>query len=177
VTEAPQLMSSDFPTYSTSSSRPFVTTNNGMQHVQGTGTTPQPQDEYELSWMGMDPPNFVCVVCSTDTHLSRPNTLAIPPATHDNDESTTPVVCTSGGAAGGDRTTEPDEARADTLTPRHPAPRPISPARSNLSQRSHDEDWGAPPPPGAYYDNNNVTLSYSLELEYLDDPTEPLTES
>jgi hypothetical protein len=139
--------------------------------------TPRPQDEYELSWTGMDPPNFVRVVRGTDTHLSQPDALTISPTTHDDDESTTPVVRTSGGAVGGDRTTEPDEARADTLAPRHPAPRPVSPARSNLSQRSHDEDWGAPPPPGAYYNDDDIASSYSLELEYLDDPTEPLTES
>jgi Chromo (CHRromatin Organisation MOdifier) domain len=37
TTRDPQLMSSGTPTYYTSSSRPFVT-NNGTQHVQGTGT-------------------------------------------------------------------------------------------------------------------------------------------
>jgi hypothetical protein len=73
--------------------------------------------------------------------------------------------------------TQPDEARADTLAPRHPTPWPISPARSNLSRRSHDEDWGAPPPPRAYYNDDDIASSYSLELEYLNDPTEPLTES
>jgi hypothetical protein len=71
---------------------------------------------------------------------------------------------------------EPHEVGTDTLTTGHPDPRPISLARSNLSRCSHDEDWGAPPPPGAYYNNNNIASSYSLELEYLDDPTEPYTE-
>jgi hypothetical protein len=174
-TEVPQLMSSSFPIHSTPSSRPFVT--NGPQHVQRTGTTSRPQDEYELSWTGMDPPNFVRIVCSANTHLSWPNTLTIPPTTHDDDESTTPVVCTSGGAAGGDRTSESDATGANTLTTGHPDPWPVSPARSNVSQHSHDEDWGAPPPPRAYYNDNDITSSYSLELEYLDDPTEPLTES
>jgi Zinc knuckle len=148
-----------------------------MQSVQGTGTTPRPQDKYELSWMGMDPPNFVRVVRCANTHLSQPNTLTIPPTTNDNDESTTPVVRTSGGAAGGDRTPEPDAMGADTLAPRHPDPRPVSPARGNISRCSHDEDWGSPPPPGAYYNDNDIASTYSLELEYLDDPTEPLTES
>jgi hypothetical protein len=175
VTEVPQPMSSDFPTHNTSSSRPFVTYN-GTQSVQGTGTTPRPQDEYELSWTGMDPPNFIRIV-RTDAHLSRPDTLTIPPAAHDDDKSTTPIVRTSGGAAGGDRTTQPDAMGTDTLAPRHPDPRPVSPARSNVSRRGHDEDWGSPPPPGAYYANADIASSYSLELEYLDDPTEPLTES
>jgi Chromo (CHRromatin Organisation MOdifier) domain len=133
VTETPQPMSSSPSTNSTSSSRPFITINNGTQHVQRTGTTPRPQDEYELSWTGMDPLNFVHIVRSTDTHLSWPDTLTIPPTTHDDDESTTPIVRTSGGATGRDRTAEPDEARADTLAPGHPAPRPVLPARSNLS--------------------------------------------
>jgi Chromo (CHRromatin Organisation MOdifier) domain len=132
LTETPQLMSSDFPTHNTSSSRPFVTYN-GTQPVQGTGTTPRPQDEYELSWTGMDPPNFVRVVHHADTNLSRPDALTIPPATNDDDKSTTPIVRTSSGAAGGDRAPEPDEARTDTLAPRHPDPRPVSPARSNVS--------------------------------------------
>jgi hypothetical protein len=174
MTEIPQLMSSDFPTHNTSSSRPFVTYN-GSQSVQGTGTTPRPQDEYELSWTGMDPPNFVRVI-RADAHLSRPDTLTIPPETNDDDESTMPIVRTSGGVAGGDRAPEPDAARADTLAPRHPDPRPISPTRSNLSRRGHDEDWGSPPPPGAYYADDDIASSYSLKLEYLDDPTEPLTE-
>jgi Chromo (CHRromatin Organisation MOdifier) domain len=104
VTEGPQLMSSDFPTHNTS--RPFVTYN-GTQSVQGTRTTPRPQDKYELSWTGMDPPNFVHIVCP-DAHLSRPDTLAIPVTTDDNDESTTPVVHTGGGAVGGDRAPESD---------------------------------------------------------------------
>jgi hypothetical protein len=168
-------MSSDFPTHNTSSSRPFVTYN-GTQSVQGAGTTPRPQDEYELSWTGMDPLNFVRVV-RADAHVSRPDTLTIPPATNDDDESTTPIVRTSGGAAGGDRTPEPDAARTDTLDPRHPDPWPVSPARGNVSQRGHDEDWGTSPPPGAYYDDADIALSYSLELEYLNDPTEPLTEA
>jgi hypothetical protein len=129
-------MSSDFPTHNTSSSQPFVTYN-GTQSVQGTGMTLRPQDEYELSWTGMDPPNFVRVVC-TNAHFSWPDTLTIPPAVDDDDESTTPIVRASGGAAGGDRAIEPDAARADTLAPRHPDPRPISPARSNVSQRGHD---------------------------------------
>jgi hypothetical protein len=71
---------------------------------------------------------------------------------------------------------EPHEAGADTLAARHADPQPILPAQSNLSQHSHDEDWGAPPPPGAYYNDNDIALSYSLELEYLDDPTKPYTE-
>jgi Chromo (CHRromatin Organisation MOdifier) domain len=176
--ETPQLMSSPFSTHhtATSSSRPFITTN-GMQHVQGTGTTPWPQDEYELDWSGNDPPHFVHVVHHTDAHLRGPDALTIPPTMHDDDESTTPVVRTSGGAAGGDRVVELHEAGADTLTTRHPDPRPILPARSNLSRCSHDEDRRAPPPPGAYYDDDDIASSYSLELEYLNDPTEPLTES
>jgi hypothetical protein len=101
----------------------------------------------------------------------------IPPAMHDDDKSTMPVVHTSGGAKGGDRKVELHEAGADTLTTGHPNPWPISPARSNISRRSHDEDWGAPPPPGAYYNDDDIASSYSLKLEYLDDPTEPLTES
>jgi hypothetical protein len=32
------------------------------------------------------------------------------------------------------------------------------------------------PPPGAYYNNNNIASSYSLKLEYLNNPTELLTE-
>jgi hypothetical protein len=95
---------------------------------------------------------------------------------HDDNKSTTPVVRTGGGTAGGDRKVELHEAGTDTLTTGHPDPQPILPARSNLSRRSHDEDWGAPPPPGAYYNDNDITSSYSLELEYLDDPTEPYTE-
>jgi Zinc knuckle len=96
--------------------------------------------------------------------------------THDDDESTTPVVHTGDRTVGGDREVEPHEAGTDTLTARHPDPWPILLARSNLLQRSHDEDWGAPPPPGAYYNDNDIALSYSLELEYLDNPTEPYTE-
>jgi hypothetical protein len=125
----------------------------------------------------MDPPNFVCVVHCANTHLSQPDALTIPPTMNDDDESTTPVVCTSGGAMGGDRATESDAARADTLAPRHPDPRPVSPARSNVSRCGHDEDWGSPPPPGAYYNDDDIASAYSLELEYLNDPTEPLTES
>jgi Chromo (CHRromatin Organisation MOdifier) domain len=175
VTEIPQLMSSGLPTHSTSLSHPFVT-NNGTQHVQRTGTTPWPPDEYKLSWSGNDPPHFVCIV-HANTGLSRPDALTIPPPTHDDDESTMPVVRTSGGTERGNRKVEPHEAGTDTLTPRHPDPRPILPARSNISRCSHDEDWGAPPPPGAYYNDDDIASSYSLELEYLDDPTEPLTES
>jgi Chromo (CHRromatin Organisation MOdifier) domain len=176
VTE-PQLMSSRLSNNPTllPQARSFVTTD-GTQHVQGTGTTPWPQDEYELSWTGNDPPHFVRVV-HADASISRPDTLTIPPATHDDNKSTTPVVCTSGGTAGGDRTTEPHEARTDTLAPRHPNPQPVSLARSHVLQCSHDEDQGALPPPRAYYNNDNIASSYSLELEYLDDPTEPLTES
>jgi Chromo (CHRromatin Organisation MOdifier) domain len=176
MTKTPQLMSSGFPTHSTSSSRPFIT-NNGPQHVQRTGTTPWPQDEYKLSWSGNDPPHFVHVIHHADAPLSRPNALTIPPTTHDDNESTTPVVHTSGGAEGGDRKVELHEAGADTLAPGHPNPQPISPARSNVSRRSHDEDWGAPPLPRAYYNDNDIASSYSLKLEYLDNPTEPLTES
>jgi Chromo (CHRromatin Organisation MOdifier) domain len=173
----PQPMSSRLSDNSTSftSSRPFVT-GNGTQHVQGTGTTPQPQDEYELDWSGNDPPHFVRVV-HANAHLSWPNALTIPPMTHDDDESTTPVVRTSGRVEGRNQTVEPHEAGADTLTPGHPNPQPVSPARSNVTRHSHDEDWGAPPLPGAYYNDDNITSSYSLELEYLNDPTEPLTES
>jgi hypothetical protein len=32
------------------------------------------------------------------------------------------------------------------------------------------------PHQGAYYNNDDIASSYSLELEYLDDPTEPYTE-
>jgi Chromo (CHRromatin Organisation MOdifier) domain len=179
VTETPQLMSSHLPIYSTpptTQSRPFIT-NNGMQHVQRTGTTLRPQDEYELDWLGNDPPHFVHVIHHTDAPLRRPNALTIPPMTHDDDESTTPIVRTSGGTEGGDRKVEPHEAGTDTLAPGHPDPWPVSPARSNVSQCSHDADWGAPPPPGAYYNDDDIASSYSLKLEYLDDPTEPLTES
>jgi hypothetical protein len=70
---------------------------------------------------------------------------------------------------------EPHESGADTLAARYPDPWPILPARSNLLQCSHDEDWGALPLPGAYNDND-ITLSYSLKLEYLNNPTEPYTE-
>jgi hypothetical protein len=174
MTEIPQLMSSSFPTQPTSSSRPFVTISHGTQHVQGT--TPRPQDEYELSWMGNDPPHFVRVV-HADASLSRPDTLTIPPATHDDDESTTPIVRTSGRVEGGNRKVEPHEAGADTLTTGYPDPRPVSLARSNLSRRGHDEDRGALTLPGAYYDDDDIASSYSLELEYLNDPTEPLTEA
>jgi hypothetical protein len=147
-----------------------------MQHVQGTGMTSRPTDEYELNWLGNDPPHFIRIV-HADAHLSRPDTLVIPPTTHDDNESATPVVRTSGGAEGGNRMVEPHEAGADTLAPGHPDPWPVSPARSNVSRRSHDEDWGAPPPPGAYYNDDDIASTYSLKLEYLDDPTEPLTES
>jgi hypothetical protein len=73
-----------------------------MQHVQGTGTTTQPQDEYKLSWLGNDPPHFVCVVHSTNTQHDWADTLVIPTAPHDDDKSTTPTVCTSGRVVGGD---------------------------------------------------------------------------
>jgi hypothetical protein len=168
-------MSSGFPTHSTSSSHPFITTN-GAQHVQRTGTTPRPQDKYELSWSGNDPLHYVHVI-HADADLSRPDALMIPPPAHDDDESTTPIVRTSGGAEGGNRKVEPHEVGTDTLAPRYPDPQPISPARSNVSRCSHDEDWGALPLPGAYYNDDDITSSYSLELEYLNDPTEPLTES
>jgi hypothetical protein len=126
--------------------------------------------------LGNDPLHFIHIVSHTDAPLSRPDALTIPPVMHDNDESTMPVVRASGGAASRDREAEPYEAGADTLTTRHPDPRPVSPARSNLSRCSHDEDWGVPPPPGAYYDDNDIASSYSLELEYLNDPTEPYIE-
>jgi Chromo (CHRromatin Organisation MOdifier) domain len=173
----PQLMSSCLPSNPTlpTQLRPFVTSD-GTQHVQGTGTTPQPQDKYELSWLGNDPLHFIHVVHHADACLSQPNALTIPPTMHDDNESTMPVVRTSGRAEGGDRQVEPHEVGTDTLTTGHPDPRPVSPARSNLSRRGHDEDWEAPPPPGAYYNNNNIASSYSLKLEYLDDPTEPYTE-
>jgi hypothetical protein len=174
----PQLMSSRLSNNSTlpTLTRPFITSND-TQHVQRTGTTPQPEDEYELCWSGNDPPHFVRVVTSTDAPLSRPDTLALPPAVHDNDKSAMPTVRTSGRAMGGNREVELHEAGADTLAARDTEPRPVSLARSHLSRCSHDEDWGAPPPPGAYYNDDDITSSYSLELEYLDDPTEPLTES
>jgi hypothetical protein len=156
-------------------SQPFVT-GNGMQHVQRTGTTPQPQDKYELSWLGNNPPHFVHVISNGNTPLSWTNALAIPAASNDDDKSTMPTVHTSGGTTGGDRATELHEGRVDTLAARHPNPQPVSPARSNLSRCSHDEDWGAPPPPRAYYNNDDITSSYSLKLEYLNDPTEPYTE-
>jgi hypothetical protein len=100
----------------------------------------------------------------------------IPPVTYDDDESAMPIVHSSGGTTGGNRKVELHEVGADALTTGHPNPQPISPARSHLSRCSHDEDWGALPPPGAYYNNNNIASSYSLELEYLNDPTEPYTE-
>jgi Chromo (CHRromatin Organisation MOdifier) domain len=133
VAVIPQLMSSHLPTNPTlpTQSRPFVTSN-GTQHVQGTGMTPRPQDEYELNWSGNDPPHFVHIVHHADVSLSRPNALIIPPTTHDDDESTTPIVCTSGRTEGGDRKVELHEAGTDTLTAGHPDPRPISLARSNL---------------------------------------------
>jgi hypothetical protein len=165
---------SNTPTLPTQS-QPFIT-GNGTQHVQGTGMTPWPQDKYELSWSGNDPSHFVHIV-HANAPLSRPDTLMIPTVMHDDDKSTTPVVHSGGRTAGGDRKVEPHEVGTDTLTTRHPDPQPISPARSNLSRRGDDEDWGAPPPPGAYYNNNDIASSYSLELEYLNDPTEPLTES
>jgi Chromo (CHRromatin Organisation MOdifier) domain len=70
VTEIPQLMSfhtTENPT-SLPHSRPFVT-GNGMQHVQGTGTTPWPQDEYKLSWSGNNPPHFIHVISNGNTPL------------------------------------------------------------------------------------------------------------
>jgi hypothetical protein len=94
-----------------------------MQHVQRTGTTPQPQDKYELSWSGNDPPHFVHVV-HADAPLSRPNTLTIPTVPHDDDKSTTPVVRSSGGTAGGDREVEPHEAELTPSPPDTPIPGP-----------------------------------------------------
>jgi Chromo (CHRromatin Organisation MOdifier) domain len=133
TTEGPQLMSSHTPLHPTTSYlQPFVT-GNGTQHVQRTGTTPWPQDEYELSWMGNDPPHFICIVCNADAPLSGTNALAIPTATHDDDESTMPTVYTSGRAMGGDRAVELHEVGADSLAARHPDPWPILPARSNVS--------------------------------------------
>jgi hypothetical protein len=149
--------------------------NHGMQHVQRTGTTLWPQDEYKLSWTENDPLHFVRVV-HADAPLSGPDALTIPPTTYDDDKSTMPVVRAGGRTAGGNREVETHEAGANTLTTGHPDPRPVSPARSNISRCSHDEDWGEPPPPGAYYNDDNITSSYSLELEYLDNPTEPYTE-
>jgi hypothetical protein len=108
--------------------------------------------------------------------LHWPNTLTIPPTAHDNDKSAMPIVRTSGRATGGDRTVEPHKAGTDTLTTRHPNPQPVSLARSNLLRCSNDEDWGAPPLPGAYYNDDDIALSYSLELEYLNNPMEPYTE-
>jgi Chromo (CHRromatin Organisation MOdifier) domain len=134
VAVTPQLMSSHLsnnPTLPTQS-RPFVT-GNGTQHVQGTGMTPRPKNEYELSWMGNNPPHFVHIISHTNATLSRPNALTIPPAMHDDDESATPIVRTSGRAARGDRKVEPHEVGTDTLTTGHPDPWPISLARSNLS--------------------------------------------
>jgi Chromo (CHRromatin Organisation MOdifier) domain len=174
VTETPQLISSSPPAHFTPSARPFIM-NHGTQHVQGTGTTSRPQDEYELSWMGNDPPHFVCVV-HADAPLSGPNALTIPPTTYDDNKSTTPIVHTGGRTAGGNREVEPHEAGANTLTTGHPNPWPVLPARSNVSRRSHDEDWGAPPLPRAYYNDDDIASSYSLELEYLDNPTKPYTE-
>jgi hypothetical protein len=176
--EIPQLMSfclTENPT-SLPYSQPFVI-GDSMQHVQGTGMTPQPQDEYKLSWLGNDPPHFICIISYGNTPLSQTNTLAIPTQVHNDDKSAMPTVHTSGRAAGGDQEAEPHEGRADTLTVRNPEPWPISLARNHVLQCSHDEDWGAAPPPGAYYDNNDITSAYSLKLEYLDNPTEPLTES
>jgi hypothetical protein len=83
--------------------------------------TPRPQDEYELSWTGNDPLHFIRIIYA-NTSLSGPNALTIPPVMHDDDESTTPVVCTSGGTEGGDRKVEPHEVGADTLTTGHPDP-------------------------------------------------------
>jgi hypothetical protein len=121
-------------------------------------------DEYKLNWSGNDPPHFVCVV-HADAHLSRPDALAISPTMYDDDESTMPVVCTSGGVEGRNRTVEPHEAGADTLAPGHPDPRPVSPARSNVSRRSHDEDWGAPPPPEAYYNNCHTFFPFTVPYD------------
>jgi Chromo (CHRromatin Organisation MOdifier) domain len=178
VTETPQLMSfciTENPT-SLPYSQPFVTSD-GMQHVQRTGMTLWPQDEYKLSWEGNDPPHFIRVVSHGNTPLSQTNALVIPAPMHDDDKSTMPTVRTGGGTTGGDQQVKPHEEGTDTLTTRHPNPWPISLARSNLSRHSHDEDWGVVPLPGAYYNNDNITLSYSLELEYLDNPTKPYTES
>jgi hypothetical protein len=103
VTETPQLMSSRLSNNSTlpTQSQPFVT-GDGTQHVQGTGTTPWPQDKYELNWLGNDPPHFIHIVHHADASLGWPNALMIPPVTHDNDESTMPIVRPSGGTTGGD---------------------------------------------------------------------------
>jgi Chromo (CHRromatin Organisation MOdifier) domain len=97
----PQLMSSCLLANTTLTSRPFVTSD-GTQHVQRTGTTPWPQDKYELNWLGNDPLHFVRIIHHADTPLSRPDALVIPPTMHDDDESTTPVVRTSGRTVGGD---------------------------------------------------------------------------
>jgi hypothetical protein len=77
---------------------------------------------------------------------------------------------------GEDREVKLHESKADTLTARYPNPWPVLLAQSNLSRCSLDKDWGAVPPPRAYYNNNDITSFYSLELEYLDDPTEPYAE-
>jgi hypothetical protein len=132
--EIPQLMSFHLTENPTSLpySQPFII-GDSTQHIQGTGTTPWPQDEYKLSWSGNDPPHFIHIISHGDTPLSWTNALAIPAQAHDDDESAMPTVCTSGGAAGGDREAEPHEGRADTLTVRNPEPWPISLARSHVS--------------------------------------------
>jgi hypothetical protein len=134
VTEIPQLMSFqvfDNPT-TLRYSQPFIT-GDGTQHVQGTGTTLWPQDEYELSWEGNDPPHFVHVISHGDTPLSWTNALAIPAAMHDDDESAMPTVCTSGRVMRGDREAELHEGGTDTITARHPNPQPILLTRSDVT--------------------------------------------
>jgi hypothetical protein len=54
-----------------------------------------PQDKYELSWSGNDPPHFVRII-HANTPLGRPDTLAIPPMMYDDDESAMPIVHASG---------------------------------------------------------------------------------
>jgi hypothetical protein len=126
--------------------------------------------------MGNNPLHFVHIIHHADAPLSRPDALTIPPMMHDDNKSTTPIVRPSGRTVGGDREAELYKTRTDALTAGHPNPWPVSLARSNLSQCSYDEDWGAPPLPGAYYNDDDIALSYSLKLEYLDNPTEPYTE-
>jgi hypothetical protein len=83
--------------------------------------------------MGNDPPHFVRIIHHADACLSWPDALMISLMMHDDNELTTPVVHTSGGAEGGNREVEPHEAGTNTLTTGHPDPWPILPARSNLS--------------------------------------------
>jgi Chromo (CHRromatin Organisation MOdifier) domain len=133
VMEIPQLMS--FHILNNPTTLPYsqlFVTGDSTQHVQGTGTTPQPQDEYELSWEGRNPPHFIHIVSCGNTPLSQTNALAISAVMHDDDKSATPTVCTSDRATGGDREVKPHKVGTDTLTTRHPDPWPISPAQSNL---------------------------------------------